>query len=288
MNKRARCSEVRERFVRQGDDRRKSILALGLLLGLLTSLPTAAHYLRLAETLVEPDHFTVGIALTGRPFAYREDGQVHGFELALASAVADAHGLELKVVQLPRAALLDALLQGEVDAVNTPALPAESNGVITIPYLRVGDHVMVLKGNPFRVHGAKDLSGRTVAATTGSTAESYAANINKQLITDGHDPMNVHSFPYQRDAHFPVSMGHAAAYFIQTVSAVGITQDAESRTRLVEGMFQPSREVGFAVAARNDDIFHAVEHAIAAMVATGKYERIRKQYDLPAELSPFR
>jgi ABC-type amino acid transport substrate-binding protein len=279
---------VRERFVRQGDVRRKSILALGLLLGLLTSLPTAGHYLRLGEELVESDHFTVGIALTGRPFAYREEGRVRGFEIAVARAVADAHGLDLKIVQLPRARLLEALLRGEVDAVNTMALPPGSDGATIIPYLQVGDHVMVLKGNPFRVHAVKDLSGRTVATTSGSTAESYAANINEQLITAGREPMNVHSFPYQRDTHFPVSMGHAAAYFIQTVSAVGITQDAESRTRLIEGMFQPSREVGFAVATRNDDIFHAVEHAIAAMVATGKYERIRKQYDLPAELSPFR
>jgi len=259
-----------------------------LLLGLLTCLPASAHYLRLAEKLVEPGSLTVGIALTGRPFSYREDGKVRGFETAMAKAVADAHGLELKIVQLPRASLLDALRRGEVDAVNSPALSPGRDGVATIPYLRFGDHAMVLKGNPFRIQGLNDLSGRTAAATAGSTAESYAANINKRLIADGRDPMNVHSFPYQRDTHFPVSMGHAAAYFIQTVSAVGITQDAESRTRLIEGMFQPSREVGFAVAAQNDVVFHAVEHAIAAMVATGKYERIRKQYDLPAELSPFR
>jgi ABC-type amino acid transport substrate-binding protein len=274
--------------MRQGDVRRQSILALGLLLGLLTSLPTAAHYLGLAKKLVEPESFTVGIALTGRPFSYREDGQLLGFEIAVAKAVADAHGLDLKVVQLPRAALLDALRQGEVDAVNTPALPPGSDGVATVPYLKFGDHVMVLKGNPFRIQGVNDLSGRTAATTAGSTAETYAANINKQLIADGRDPMNVHSFPYQRDTHFPVSMGHAAAYFVQTVSAVGTTQDAESRTRLIEGMFQPSREVGFAVAAQNEDVFHGVEHAIAAMVATGKYERIRRRYDLPAELSPFR
>ena len=82
-------------------------------------------------------------------------------------------------------------------------------------------------------------------------------------------------------------MGHAAAYFIQTVSAVGISQDPESRTRLVEGLFEPTREVGFAVADRNDDLVHAVEHAIAAMLATGRYERVRVESGVPEELSPF-
>ena len=45
--------------------------------------------------------------------------------------------------------------------------------------------------------------------------------------------------------------------------------------------------VGVAVLAENENILHALEHAIAAMVATGKYERLRKEHGLPAELSPF-
>lgn len=261
---------------------------IGLVLGLLAALPAAAHYVRLETELVSRNTFTVGIALTGRPFAWREEGRVRGFEVAMSRAVADSHGLRLKVVQLSRSDLLDALLKGEVDAVNTLALPATDAAVVTLPYLSVGDHVMVLRGNPFRIRRLEDLSGRTVAATSGSSAESYAASVNDRLAADGHEPMTIHTFPYQRDTNFPVSMGHAAAYFIQSVSAVGISRDPESRTRLVEGLFEPSREVGFAVALENEDIVHAVEHAIAAMVATGKYERIRKEYDLPEELSPFR
>ena len=264
-----------------------SLRAASLIIGLLVSVGAAAHYLRLESELVVPDTLTVGIALTGRPFAWREEGRVRGFEIAVARAVAESHGLALKVVQLPRSGLLEALLDGEVDAVNTLALSAAGARVAMLPYLTVGDHVMVLRGNPFRIRVLRDLSGRTVAATSGSSAESYAASVNEQLIASGHEPMNIHTFPYQRDAHFPVSMGHAAAYFIQTVSAVGVSQDPESRTRLVEGMFKPSREVGFAVATENADLVHAVEHAIAAMVATGKYERTRQEYGLPLMLSPF-
>jgi len=93
------------------------------------------------------------------------------------------------------------------------------------------------------------LSGRTVAATSGSTAEAYAARVNDRLVAAGHESMNVHTFPNQRDTHFPVSIGHAAAYFMQTVSAVGITQDEESRTRLVDGLFAPTREAELGVDA---------------------------------------
>lgn len=247
-----------------------------------------AHYVDLGEELVQARTFTVGLALTGTPFTYKQDGKLRGFEVAMAQAVADAHGLDLRVVQLPRNRLAATLDAGGVDAVNSLALDAEPPATRTVPYLVVGDHVMVLRGNPFRIRRLEDLHGRTVAATSGTTAELFAHALNDRFREAGERPMNVHSFPFQRDTHFPVSMGHAAAYFMKTVSAVAISQDPHARTRILEGAFRPVREAGFAVRAGNENIYHAIEHAVAAMVATGKYERLRAAYELPPELSPYR
>ena len=249
---------------------------------------STAHYVELQGELVQARTFTFGIALTGRPFAYRRDGELKGFEIAMARGVAQAHGLELRVVQLPRTQLANALASGEVDVINTFALDDRAPEIITAPYLVVGDHLMVLKGNPFRIRTTADLTGRTVAVTAGSTAERFARAINRNLADTGQPLMNIHSFPDQRYTHVPVSIGHAVAYFVQTVSAVGVTQDPDARERLVEGTFQPLREVGFGVRIGSDNIWHAVEHAVAAMVATGKYERLRKDYRLPTDLSAYR
>lgn len=263
------------------------VLALALAIGLLSE-PSASHYIELERELAQDGTLRFGVALTGRPFAYRQNGKLRGFEIDVARAVTQAHGLELLPVQLPRARLAKALAAGEVDAVNTLALNGDVAQLVTVPYLVVGDHMMVLRGNPFRIRTIADLTGRTVAVTAGSTAERFAVVINRELADAGQAPMHVHSFPDQRYTHFPVSIGHAAAYFVQTVSAVAVTQDPLARTRLVEGAFQPLREVGFGIRVDSKNIQHAIEHAIAAMVATGKYEQLRKRYDLPAELSPYR
>lgn len=262
--------------------------SLLILLLLLATLPARAHYLDLSRVLSQPDSFTVGLAQTGPPFAYREDGVWRGFEVVMAQSVADAHDLELRIVALARDELTAALERGEVDAVNTMALKDEPAGTRMIPYLVLGDHVMILRGNPFRIRDLDDLQGRTVSATSGSSAERFAHELNDRFKQSGVRPMQVHSFPYHRDTHVPVSMGHAAAYFVQTVSAVAVTRDPDARVRILEGAFRPLREVGFAVRAANRDLFHAVEHAVAAMVGTGKYERIHQAYKLPQELSPYR
>jgi polar amino acid transport system substrate-binding protein len=263
-------------------------LAMLLILALPLA-PASAHYIDLKGKLVQDGSLTVGVALAGRPFAYRQDGTVKGFEVAFAGAVARSRGLDLKVVQLPRGRLLDALAAGEVDLITTLALedPAP-DGIDRLDYLVVGDHMMILKGNPFRIQEPADLAGQTVAATAGTTAETFAREIDRRLTDQGLRPMDIHTFPFQRDTHFPVSMGHAAAYFVKSVSAVLPSLDPESRVRLVEGVFRPVGEVGYGLRRGEQDLRDAVLHAIAAQVASGTYERLRREFGLPLDLSPYR
>ena len=257
----------------------------------LAAFPSAAaqaHYVKLAGQLAEAGKLTLGVALTGRPFAYRRDGVLRGFEIDLAAEVAHSRGLELKAVRLPRARLLEALAAGEVDAVNSLALEEVPPAFAVVPYLVVGDHMMVLRGNPFRIRTVGDLAGHTVSATAGTTAEAFAREIDRELVAAGRAPMNIHAFPNQRDTHFPVSMGHAAAYFVTSVSALVPNLDPESRVRLVEGAFRPRREVGFALRAESKDLRDAIEHALAAKLANRSYDRLRAKHGLPDDLSLFR
>lgn len=248
----------------------------------------SAHYVDLDAELVQPGTLTFGVAVTGPPFAYRQDGELLGFEIAVARQVARANGLKLELVQLSRSGLVTALKNGDVDAVNTFALEGERAGISRVPYLVAGDHMMVLRGNPFRIHSPDDLAGRVVAVTSGSSGERFAQAINQELSRNGRESMHVHSFPDQRYTHFPVSMGHAQAYFLPTISAIAVSQDPEARTRLVEGAFEPRTEVGFGMRADRQQIHHAIEHSVAAMVATGKYDGLLAHYGLPTDVSPFR
>ena len=263
-------------------------LALAFLL-LVPAAASQAHYIKLRGTLVEDGVLTFGVALSGRPFAYRLDRELRGFEIDWAAEVAHSRGLELRAVQLPRTRLIAALEAGEVDLVNSFLLEgAATGGVATLPYLLVGDHMMVLKANPFRIRGPDDLAGHIVSTTAGTSGEAFAREINERLIAEGRKPMIIHAFANHRDTHFPVSMGHAAAYFIGTRSALVPGVDPESRVRALEGAFKRRREAGFALRADKSDLYDAVQHAIAAKVANGAYDRLRAKHAIPDDLSPFR
>lgn len=262
-------------------------LSLLAILGLLVG-EARGHYVKLDEELVQKGTLTIGLGLSGRPFAFRQSGKVIGFEIEIAQAVAEAHGLELEIVQLPRAKLRDALAAGEVDAINTLPLKEQTENLVMLPYLAVGNHMLILKGNPFRIENAEDLAGRTVAVTGGTSAEAFAHDLSDGLEASGRSKMRIHSFPNHRHTHIPVSMGHAAAYFVHTVSAIATSRDPDSRMKLVDGVFKTEREVGFAVREKESNIYHAIEHALAAAVATGKYDRVLKASGLPPDLSAFK
>jgi ABC-type amino acid transport substrate-binding protein len=239
--------------------------------------------------VLRPGTLTYGVALAGRPFSFREDGAVKGFEVDLARAVAESSRLRLEVLRLPRDGLVDALATRRVDVVNTGPLgqPAPP-GLAVVPYLNVGDHMLVLRGNPFRVRGTDDLSGGIVSVTTGTSAETFAHEISRRLVTRGRAPTHVHSFPHLRFTPFPVLMGHAQAYFVPTATALVAAQDPAGKAALVEGVFRATGVIGLGVRQDDDALAEALRHGVARMVASGKYDRLRQAYGLPPELSPYR
>lgn len=250
--------------------------------------PAAAHYVELGNETATRDVLIMGVAMDGRPFAYRRDGAAVGFQVALARAIAESAGIAFRTVAVPRDGRADALRQGKVDLVNSsPSGSGATTGVALIPTLAVGDHMMVLRGNPYGMQTVDDLAGQTAAVTAGSTAEAFAHAIDAEFRAAGRRAMHIHSFPSLRWTTFPVTMGHAQAYFVETRSAVTASQDPESRVRLVEGAFRPSGEIGFLVEAERDQLLDALRHGVARMVATSRYAKLLADYGLPPELSAY-
>lgn len=261
---------------------------VALLLIPWTSQTGRAHYLPYKEAVVSPGKLTIGVASTGKPFAYRSDTGVVGFDVDIAAEMARTMNLELEIVPLPRDRLAMALEAGQVDAVNNGGREdVIGAGAGIIPYLRTGDHLVVLKSNPFRIHAVEDLAGQVASATSGTKGEVFAQEINARLAAAGQRPMEVHSFLQDRFTKFPVMMGHAAAFFAPTETAVGLMLDSDSNVKLVEGVFRPSGTRAFAVRKGNDIVRDSLDHALARLSSSGRYERLMDAYRLPRELSIF-
>ena len=231
----------------------------------------------------------LGLGRSGTPFAFLRDGLPRGFELDLANAVAEKMEVELEVRWLDRDALLPALLAGEVDLVNLGAIAGEvPDDVDVVPYLRIGEHVVVRHDNPFAIHEAEDLSGTMVVATMGSDGEGFARELETLIDETGKAPMDVHTMPLGQYTPVAVRFAHASAYFAPTAAVAMQGAEPEAELKSVPGLFKPTARLGFAFRVDAAELKRDLRLALAQVVTKGDYRRLLAAYNIPEDASPFR
>ena len=120
------------------------ILVLALVFGGTAAI--AAEDAPVLSRIVKAGEFRVGVSGNQPPFVVKDkSGELIGFEVDLANLLADAMGVELKLVEKPFAQLLPALETGEVDAVMSgmTMTPARNLRVAFVgPYLISGKSLL--------------------------------------------------------------------------------------------------------------------------------------------------
>jgi len=232
---------------------------------------------------------TLGVGRSGTPFAYRRDGKPVGFEIDLARAVAAEMEVELTVRWLPRDKLMPALEAGEVDLINIGALSGPPSADLdSVPYLITGEHVLVRRDNPFAIARAEDLGGTMVVATMHTAGEAFAHALAARIEGTGRAPMEVHTAPLSQYTALPVRFSHASAYFASTAAAAMQTSAPGAMIKVVPGLFQPGKPLGFGFLAADYELKRDLRLALAQVVTKGVYGDLLAAYAIPADVSPFK
>jgi ABC-type amino acid transport substrate-binding protein len=153
------------------------ILAL-VVAGVLVWLGQMRPPARYLEGIRARGSLSVGIDPTYQPFEFVRDGQVVGYDVELARAIAADLGVEVEVKTLALDTLYDALDAGNVDVL-VSALPfvyeRQKEVRYSVPYYQAGQVIVVRPGSPVR--SAAALDGRTVGVELGSNADTEARRL---------------------------------------------------------------------------------------------------------------
>lgn len=117
----------------------------------------------------------VGVKADTQPFGFNRGGQLTGFDIDIAQALARELGVEAELVPVTSKDRLERLLEGEIDCViasTTITRGREQQVDFTIPYFQDGQALLVKKASAVKSY--LDLADRKVGAVDGSTS---AANI---------------------------------------------------------------------------------------------------------------
>ncbi len=231
------------------------------------------------------------------PFeAYDDNGNPVGLDIDMGTELASRLGLQVQVVNTVFDTIIAATTSGKCDIILSDMnITGDRNKQISfIPYLQVGQSILVAKGNPQNINAPTDLCGQSVAAESGTTEVSYLQGTDdyagKGLAADctaaGKPAVTVVITQKDSDALQQLQAGKVVAYFADTPVAGQYAAKNPDQFQLVGQAIDPAPvgigvPCGGAADCTNEPLTplgQAVETALKSMMADGTYAQILDKY----------
>ena len=262
------------------------IVLLAATISAVLAPPSAAQQI---TGLVETGKLTYGTAATFAPFEYSVDGRLTGFDIDFIAAISKKLALEPAPLNIEFRGLIPALQGKRVDIINSAMYinPARSEQVDFVPYMKIGQQMVVRKGNPAGIRGRDDLCGRNVAVTLGGIQETYARQDAEKCKAANKPELTVLTFPTAQDSALSVRQSRADAYYESTAGVARLVLERSDVFEAVGEIFEFGTRIGIAVRKGDTASAQAISAAITQVVADGTYKALMEKYNLPRDGSLF-
>ncbi len=240
--------------------------------------------------LVDKGALTYGVAASFAPFEFMRDGKPAGFDIDLIEALGRKLALQPKAMNMDFGGLIPALGGQRLDLINSAMYinPKRAEQVDFVPYLKIGNEVVVQKGNPAKITGRDaSLCGKSVAVTLGAIEETYAREDSAHCEAAKMPAVKVLTFPTAQDASLNLRQGRADAFFDSTPGVVELTGAVPDTFEVAGPEFESGTQIGMAVRKGDRAMQDGVAAALKEIVADGTYRALIAKWKLPASVSLF-
>ncbi len=261
---------------------RRSLITLAVAL-----LPIAAHGDELQ--LVESGKLTWGSSPTFVPFEFMRDGKPAGFDIDLMEDLAKRVGLASNMIGMEFKGVIPALIGHRIDAgASGLYITAERLQVADfIPYVIVGNQIVVQKGNPKNLSGRESLCGFKVAVPVSTAFEAAAKQASDACKAAGKPEIELLSLPGSNNVALALSQGRVDAALNSTATIAAMMSENPDAYELAGEPFDSNTKVGIALRKDSTALKAQLDQALQAMVKDGSYAALLKKWNLPAKASAF-
>jgi len=262
-----------------------AVLIAGAAISLVVSSAGAAKKppkIKPPSTLIKKGQISFCSDISSPPFeSYTASGKPVGADVDLGKALAALMGIKTVWRNTAFAGIIPALQAKQCDAILSGMIdkPERRAVVDFVDYLKLGNIIVVQKGNPHHVKTLDDLSGLKVAVEIGTNNKAELDAENAKLQAAGKPPMEIQAFPQDTAAFEQLVVGHVDAYFTATPTAAALVKKSGGRAQLV-GKQIGSLPFGIATTKANKPLHKALQRGFARLRKNGKYIKILTKWGL--------
>jgi polar amino acid transport system substrate-binding protein len=216
------------------------------------------------------------------PFeSYAPGNKAVGSDIDMGTAFAKMMGVKAVWRNTGFDGIIPALQAKQCDAIISGLYDKASRRKVVdfVDYARIGNSIVVPKGNPDHVKRLTDLSGKKVAVQSGTTLRLQLVSVNKQLKAAGKPTMTIVSFPKDSDAFQQLIAGNVDAYYTVTSTAAYYGKKAGGRTEIA-GPQISAFPFGIATVKSNKALHQVFVKGLALLKKNGQYAAILKRWGL--------
>ncbi|MGZ4348049.1 MAG: transporter substrate-binding domain-containing protein, partial [Gaiellaceae bacterium] len=156
-----------------------------------------------------------------------------------------------------------------------------------VDYLKVGQSLMVKKGNPEHITGLASLAGKRVSVESGTTNRDFLATASKNLVKAGKKAISIVTFPKDTDAANALRTGRVDAYFGDAPVVAYYIEKTPDAFSLGGTPVNPI-SIGIAINKSNTELQSAVRKAIAMIYADGTMDTILTKWKLAGAVAKLK
>jgi polar amino acid transport system substrate-binding protein len=209
-----------------------------------------------------------------------------GSDIDLAKGIAERLGVKADFINIPFSGLIPALLAGHCDAIISQLFikPVREKVINFVPYMYSHEVILLKKGTK-GIDGLADLSGKKVAAVTGTTATNLLEDENKKLVAEGKKPISMIMFPENTQALQQLQFGQVTAYGV-AFEAAAYYQHQDPNLFTTGGKPYYKILTGIGIRKNEPKLQAAMAEALGKMRADGSYAKILAKWNISADALP--
>lgn len=218
--------------------------------------------------------YKVGIDTTYPPFEYEENGEYHGIDIDLFTAIAENQGFEFEFDAMDFGGIIPAMEAGQLDvAIAGMSITEDRKKVVDFsdPYFDAG-LILVVHNDTNDIDSVEDLEGKTVAVKNGTTGAKFAMdNADKY----GYEIVQFDDSPAMFQE---VSNGNADA-LIEDYPVIKYAIAKDNLDLKLVGDRLNGDQYGIAVIkGENQDLLEKINQGLQELRDSGEYDEIVNQY----------
>ncbi|GCE82194.1 transporter substrate-binding domain-containing protein [Komagataeibacter diospyri] len=231
-----------------------------------------------------PRQVVIGVYPSYPPLDMRdpETGQLEGFDIDLATALARQNGWALTFHEISFEELLPAVQTGRVDLFFNGMIDnaVRRESVDFVDYLREGSRFLVPTRDAAIFRTQRDLCGKYVAA---NRTTSQPAQI-QQWSAENCSGNDIRFYPAENDSDAMIQLyeGRVQAMMVDSIVTQYVTRREKGRITAMEGLIFPQK-FGIGLHKGSTELAEQIRSGLRELVLNGNYKELLDKWGLSQE-----